>query len=50
MINPHKQALDFGVLTRRQQLPQQIAALLPLTLFFQVGLMLVSLIFVELGR
>lgn len=44
MINPHKQALDFGVLTRRQQLPQQIAALLPLTLFFQVGLMYAGLV------
>lgn len=43
MKQPHRQILDFGSLTRRQQLPQQIAAFLPLTLFFQVGLMYAGL-------
>lgn len=44
MTESRKQALDFGVLSRRQQLPQQIAAFLPLTLFFQVGLMYAGLV------
>ena len=43
MNHTRKQALDFGVLTWRQQLPQQLAALLPLALFFQVGLMYAGL-------
>lgn len=44
MTNSRKQAVESAALSWRQRLPQHIAALLPLTLFFQVGLMYAGLI------